>query len=89
MPQFLTASRYLVVVAIAGCLLAAAALFTYGLLAVVRVVWATIAADIAVFGQGETDVVAVAEHLAVDLIQSPTPHNPTRPRSSPRLRPGP
>jgi uncharacterized membrane protein YqhA len=69
MPQFLTVSRYLVVVAIAGCLLAAAALFTYGLLAVVRVVWATIAADLAVVGQAETDVVATAEHLAVDLIQ--------------------
>ncbi len=34
-----------------------------------RVVWSTVAADIAVFGQADSDVVATAEHLAVDLIQ--------------------
>lgn len=69
MPHLLTVSRYLVVLAIAGCVLAAAALFAYGLLAVVRVVWFTIAADLATFGQTDADVVATAEHLAVDLIQ--------------------
>ena len=69
MPPLLTFSRYLVVLAIAGCVLGAAALFAYGLLAVVRVVWRTIAADIATFGQNDADVVATAEHLAVDLIQ--------------------
>ncbi len=69
MPQFLTASRFLVVLAVGGCWLAAAALFAYGLLAVVRVVLNTIVADIAVIGQSESDVVTIAEHLAVDLIK--------------------
>jgi uncharacterized membrane protein YqhA len=69
MPPLLTLSRYLVVLAITGCVLGAAALFAYGLAAVVRVVWSTVAADIAVFGQPDTDVVAIAEHLAVALIQ--------------------
>ena len=69
MPPLLTFSRYLVVLAIAGCVLGAAALFAYGLLAVIRVVWITVAADMAAFGQSDTDVVATAEHLAVALIQ--------------------
>jgi uncharacterized membrane protein YqhA len=69
MSRLLTASRYLVVLAIAGCVLGATALFAYGLFAVVRVVWYTIAADLAAFEQTDADVVAVAEHLAVDLIQ--------------------
>jgi uncharacterized membrane protein YqhA len=68
-PPLLTFSRYLVVLAIVGCVLGAAALFAYGLAAVVRVVWSTIAADLAAFGQPDADVVATAEHLAVDLIQ--------------------
>lgn len=69
MPPLLTFSRYLVLLAIAGCVLGAAALFAYGLIAVVRVVWSTIAADVAAFGQADADVVATAEHLAVALIQ--------------------
>ena len=69
MPQLLKVSRYLVVLAIAGCVIGAAALFVYGLLAVIRVVWATVVADLAVFGQNDANVVATAEHLAVALIQ--------------------
>lgn len=69
MPRFLAMSRYLVILAIAGCFLGAAALFAYGLLAVIRVVWATLAADLSAIGQADADVVATAEHLAVALIQ--------------------
>lgn len=69
MPPLLSFSRYLVVLAIAGCVLGAAALFAFGLLAVVRVVWTTVVADLAVLGQSDRHVVSTAEHLAVDLIQ--------------------
>lgn len=67
--RLLAASRYLVLLAVAGCFLAAAVLFAYGLLAVVRSAVATLAADVASLGQAEQDVVTIAEHLAVDLIQ--------------------
>jgi len=69
MSRFLAMSRYLFLLAIAGCFLGAAALFAYGLLAVIRVVWSTVAADIAAFGHADADVVATAEHLGVALIQ--------------------
>lgn len=65
----LSASRYLVLLAVAGCFLAAAVLFAYGLLAVVRTAIGVIAADIAGFGDPDQDVVAMAEHLAVHLVQ--------------------
>jgi uncharacterized membrane protein YqhA len=67
--RLLPASRYLVVLAVIGSFLAAAALFAYGLLAVIRVVWETLAADIAALGSADDNVVTTAEHLAVDLIQ--------------------
>ncbi|MGH2615361.1 MAG: YqhA family protein [Thermomicrobiales bacterium] len=71
MKHLLGTSRYLVFLAVAGCFLAAAALFAYGLLAVGRVVWAAIAADINInlLSPDEHDVVVIAEHLAIDLIQ--------------------
>jgi hypothetical protein len=47
MSRLLSTSRYLVLLAVAGCFLGAAALFVYGLLAVVRVVVATLAVDVA------------------------------------------
>jgi uncharacterized membrane protein YqhA len=67
--RLLPASRYLIILAVAGCFLAAAALFTYGLLAVVRVVWVTVIADVANLATSDVQIVAGAEHLAVDLIQ--------------------
>ncbi len=67
--RFLSASRYLVALAVAGSFVAAAALFAYGLVAVVRIVWVTVAADLANFGHTERNVITVAERLAVDLIQ--------------------
>ncbi|MCC2628216.1 MAG: hypothetical protein K0S14_1866 [Thermomicrobiales bacterium] len=69
MSRLLPTSRYLVLLAVAGCFLATAALFAYGLLAVVRVVFATLVADVAHLGDTQHDVVATAEHLAVALIQ--------------------
>lgn len=69
MKDFLPASRYLVMLAVAGCFIASAALFGYGLVAVIRVVVQTIAADLAAAGQASRHVVSTAEHLAVDLIQ--------------------
>lgn len=69
MERLLATSRYLVILAVAGCLLAAAALYLYGLLAVVRVVIATLVADLTNLGKAEHRVVVVAERLAVDLIQ--------------------
>src|SRR5829696_1820730 len=66
--RLLPASRYLIILAVAGCFLAAA-LFTYGLLAVVRVVWVTVIADVANLATSDVQIVAGAEHLAVDLIQ--------------------
>jgi uncharacterized membrane protein YqhA len=69
MSRLLPASRYLVVLAVVGCFLAAAALFAYGLLAVIRVVVTTLAEDFAQLGDPDQDVVAAAEHLAVALIQ--------------------
>jgi uncharacterized membrane protein YqhA len=71
MTRVLSASRYLVVLAVAGCFVAATALFAYGLLAVVRVVIGTFAADLANLDRGRTQrhVVVTAEHLAVNLIQ--------------------
>src|SRR5215213_376922 len=67
--RLLPASRYLIILAVAGCFLAAAALFTYGLLAVVRVVWVTVIADVTNLATSDVQIVAGAEHLAVDLIQ--------------------
>lgn len=67
--RLLSASRYLVLLAVAGCFLAAAVLFAYGLVAVIRTTIQVIAADIAGFGEVEQDVVATAEHLAVHLVQ--------------------
>ncbi|MFN8591178.1 MAG: YqhA family protein [Thermomicrobiales bacterium] len=69
MKDFLPASRYLVILAVAGCFVAAAALFGYGLIAVIRIVVQTIAADLAGVSRANRDVVSGAEHLAVDLIQ--------------------
>jgi uncharacterized membrane protein YqhA len=71
MTRVLAASRYLVVLAVAGCFIAATALFAYGLLAVVRVVIGTFAADLANLDRGrpQRHVVVAAEHLAVNLIQ--------------------
>ena len=69
MARMLTASRYLVVLAVIGCFLAAAALFGYGLLAVIRVLFETFADDVAHIGAAGQDVVTTAEHLAVDLVQ--------------------
>jgi uncharacterized membrane protein YqhA len=69
MSRLLSTSRYVILLAVAGCFLGAAALFAYGLLAVVRVVIATLAADVAHLGDTEHDVVVTAEHLAVALIQ--------------------
>jgi uncharacterized membrane protein YqhA len=69
MSRMLTASRYLVVLAVIGCFLAAAALFAYGLLAVIRTVIETVGNDVARLGAGRQDVVTNAEHLAVALIQ--------------------
>jgi uncharacterized membrane protein YqhA len=67
--RLLPASRYLIILAVAGCFLAAAALFVYGLLAVVRVVWVTVVADITNLATSDDQIVTGAEHLAVDLIQ--------------------
>ncbi len=67
--RLLPASRYLIILAVVGCFLAAAALFIYGLLAVVRVVWVTVVADVANLATSDVQIVAGAEHLAVDLIQ--------------------
>jgi uncharacterized membrane protein YqhA len=69
MSRFLSTSRYLVLLAVAGCFVSAAALFAYGLLAVIRVIVATLAADIARFSDTRYNVVVTAEHLAVALIQ--------------------
>ncbi len=69
MLRLLPASRYLIFLAVAGCFLAAAALFAYGLLAVVRVVWVTVIADAANLATSDIQIVTGAEHLAVDLIQ--------------------
>ena len=69
MGRLLPASRFLVALAVAGSFLAAAALFAYGLLAVIRIVWATVATDLANLGNAEHRVIIVAERLAVDLIQ--------------------
>lgn len=67
--RVLSASRYLVLLAVAGCFLAAAVLFAYGLLAVARTAFAAVAADVADLGEANQDVVAIAEHLAVHLVQ--------------------
>ena len=69
MGRLLPASRFLVALAVAGSFLAAAALFAYGLLAVIRIVWATVVTDLANLGNAEHRVIIVAERLAVDLIQ--------------------
>mgnify|MGYP000589591225 CR=1 FL=1 len=71
MSRLLASSRFLVVLAVVGCFIAAAALFAYGLVAVVRVVVGTVVADIAKFdpSRPEHRVVVTAEHLAVALIQ--------------------
>jgi uncharacterized membrane protein YqhA len=67
--RLLSASRYLVALAVIGSFIAAAALFAYGLLAVIRIVWVTVATDLATLGSAEHRVIPVAERLAVDLIQ--------------------
>jgi uncharacterized membrane protein YqhA len=69
MSRLLSTSRYVILLAVAGCFVGAAALFAYGLLALVRVVVATPTADVAHLGDMEHDVVVTAEHLAVALIQ--------------------
>jgi uncharacterized membrane protein YqhA len=67
--RLLPASRYLVMLAVIGCIVAAAALFAYGLVAVIRLVFATIATAAADFGRTEHHVVVVVERLAVNLIK--------------------
>ena len=67
--RLLPATRYLIILAVVGCFLAAAALFAYGLVAVIRVVWLTVVADATNLTTADVQVVAIAEHLAVDLIQ--------------------
>jgi uncharacterized membrane protein YqhA len=67
--RLLPATRYLIILPVVGCFLAAAALFAYGLLAVVRVVWVTVVADFTNIATTDDQVVTNAEHLAVDLIQ--------------------
>jgi uncharacterized membrane protein YqhA len=67
--RIFTASRFLVILAVVGCFIGSASLFAYGLAAVVRIVWATVRADLSHMGAAERHVVVVAERLAVDLIQ--------------------
>jgi uncharacterized membrane protein YqhA len=69
MARLLPLSRYLVFLAVVGCFLAAAALFAYGLLAVARVIVSTLIANLAHLGDADYDIVATAEHFAVELIQ--------------------